>query len=431
MGNDDKKVPVGRLSRLAGIARVGLRSGASMLLSRDGGSAAAKQAAEILGNMRGLAAKVGQMASYVDGIIPEGQREAYELALKGLRAAAPRSSAQDVARVIEEELGQKPEALFAEWSPEPFASASIGQVHKARMHDGRQVAVKVQHPGIDRAIESDLKNASILESMVGTLGPRAIESKRFFEEIATRFREELDYELEAKHQRKFREIHAGDAAIRIPDIIDERSAKRVLTSELVHGESLEWAAAQPEDLRRKYAEVLWRFVFRGNLVGGVFNADPHPGNYLFAADGGITFLDFGCIQPILPDIHRRAVSMHVAARHGDEARFRRECCALLGTRGGVYEEHAVAHSRHSFEPLFQSPFRITRPFVTHMVQSVVGLKEPLFAKDGSFVALPEGLLFMNRLHFGFYSVLAQLDVDVDYRGIEEQFCQEAGVPGLV
>src|SRR4030095_12108655 len=106
-------------------------------------------------------------------------------------------------------------------------------------------------------------------------------------------REELDFELEAERQEKFRELHAGDPDIAIPKVVRERSTRRVLTSEMAHGRTLEDAARDAPERRRGYAEVLWRFVFRGNLVGSMFNADPHPGNYLFGAGRRIVFLDFG------------------------------------------------------------------------------------------------------------------------------------------
>jgi predicted unusual protein kinase regulating ubiquinone biosynthesis (AarF/ABC1/UbiB family) len=397
-----------------------------MLLSRDGESAA-KHAALVLGRLRGLAAKIGQMASYVDGMVPEPQREAYELAMKGLRAAAPRSPPDLVRKLVESELGAPLEELFVRFDLEPFASASIGQVHRAELPSGRAVAVKVQHPGIEAAIEADLKNASMLETFVGALAPKGLDSGRILNEIATRFREELDYRLEADRQTQFKRIHAGDPTILIPAVIPERSAGRVLTSELMSGESMEWATEQPEALRRRYAEILWRFVFRGNLVGGLFNADPHPGNYLFQQGGRIAFLDFGCVQPIGPDRLRQARRLHAAARRGDEETFREYCVQILRTRGGSYEQAAIAHSRATFEPLFGSPFRMTREFVSGMMQSMLALKEQLFAKDGSFVSPPEGILFMNRLQFGFYSVLAQLDVAADYRAVEDALCREAGI----
>ncbi|HKU42666.1 MAG TPA: AarF/ABC1/UbiB kinase family protein [Polyangiales bacterium] len=430
MNSDSKQVPSGRLARLSGLARAGLRSGTSLLLSRDA-DAAARHAAQVLGRLRGLAAKVGQMASYVDGMVPDGQREAYELAMRGLRAAAPSSPPDVVRALIESELGASIEALFARFETVPFASASIGQVHRAELSSGQAVAVKVQHPGIEAAIEADLKNVSVLETFVGALGPKALDSRRLMREIAARFREELDYRLEADRQTQFKRIHACDPMIQIPAVIPERSARRVLTTELVSGETLEWASEQPEALRRRYAEVLWRFVFRGNLVGGLFNADPHPGNYLFQPSGKIAFLDFGCVQPIGPDRLRQARRLHAAARRGDEATFREYCVQILKTRGGSYEEAAIAHSRATFEPLFASPFHMTREFVQGMVQNALRLKEQLFAKDKSFVPLPDGILFMNRLQFGFYSVLARLEVAADYRRVEDELCVEAGIAELL
>ncbi|MCC6555312.1 MAG: AarF/ABC1/UbiB kinase family protein [Polyangiaceae bacterium] len=423
---DEKKLPAGRLGRLVRLAGLGARTGASLLLSSDG-AGAAKQAAEVLGTMRGLAAKVGQMASYVDGIVPEHQREAYETALRGLRAAAPTSSPAAIRGVVEEELGAPIDRLFAAWEDAPFASASIGQVHRAALEDGREVAVKVQHPGIARAVESDLENAGMIEGMVGALGPRELNSKAVLEEIKARFREELDYELEAARQRQFQRLHAGDPAIRIPSVIEHRSSRRVLTTELVAGKSLEDVAAAPEAERRAYAETLWRFVFKGNLVGGMFNADPHPGNYLFQDGGSIAFLDFGCVQPIEGERLEHARALHLAALRGDDREFRRVAAVILETRGGRYEEMATAFSRRSFEPIFHSSFRVTRGYVSSLVEGVKELKQTLFQKDGRFAPLPPGMLFMNRLQFGFYSILSRLDVEVGYADVEASFLREAGL----
>src|SRR5262245_56086881 len=125
----ERKLPEGRLGRFTRLAKLGARTGASLLLSGAGGAAAAAQAAAVLGSLRGLAAKVGQMASYIDGMVPASQRAAYEAALRSLRAAAPTSSPAAIRQVVEEELGGKVEALFSEWEDAPLASASIGEVH--------------------------------------------------------------------------------------------------------------------------------------------------------------------------------------------------------------------------------------------------------------------------------------------------------------
>ncbi|MBK8251318.1 MAG: AarF/ABC1/UbiB kinase family protein [Polyangiaceae bacterium] len=422
-----KKLPENRLGRLVRYASLGARTGASLLFTKEEEAmeAAAERAAEVLGTMRGLAAKVGQMASYVDGFVPEPHRQAYETALKSLRTAAPTSSPEKIRNVVEEDLKAPIDKLFAEWETEPFASASIGQVHRARLENGLQVAVKVQHPGIAKAIESDFANASVIKSMVATVAPKNVDPKRVFEEVKERFTEELDYPLEAQRQQFFINLHKGDPFIHIPNVVMDRVGPRVLTTELAHGKTLEQAAELSESERRQYAEVLWRFVFKGNLVGKLFNADPHPGNYLFGENGKITFLDFGCCQPMLHA--ERAVELHLAALAGDETRFERAAAAILQTRGGSFEKKAVAYTRQCFVPLFETPFNISRPYVTNLVGGIRELKNEVFAKDKSFTQLPPGMVLMNRLQFGFYSVLARLDVEVDYARVELNFLKAAGM----
>lgn len=423
----DRPLPLGRAQRLLKMATAGARAGANLLVKK-GHEQAAQRIAQTLGDLRGLAAKVGQTISYVDGILPESQREAYEKALSALRNATPSSSSESIIALVEEELGQPLGELFAEWEKEPFASASIGQVHRARLHDGREVAVKVQHPGIDRAIESDLGNVGLLEGLVATVGPRQLDVNKVFEVVKQRFREELDYRLEAEHQRHFARVHAGDPTIHIPRIIEERSSRRVLTSELVRGDTLEQAARAEPGLRAAYAATLWRFVFKGNLLGGRFNADPHPGNYLFHPDGSVTFLDFGCVQPLDGRDLNQALRVHVSAVERDEAGFREGMRALLELKGGRYEQAALDYTRQCFEPLFGSPFRITREYVSSLVAAAQAMKKEVFAKDKSFVSLPPNLIFMNRLQFGFYSVLARLDVEVDYAAVERDFLKDVPAP---
>ena len=424
----EKKVPGGRLGRMARLAALGLKTGAGALLNRgdDTGKAAADRAADVLGTMRGLAAKVGQMASYVDGLVPEGQRDAFEASLKVLRSQAPRSNPAQIRQVIETELGAPIDQLFASFDDEPLASASIGQVHRARLPDdvmgGIEVAVKVQHPGIRKAVDSDLANAGILEGMGAMMGARRFDTKTHLEVIRTRFREELDYALEAERLLAFTRLHEGDPTIRIPRLVPERSSASVLTTELVHGRLLEEVVSDDEDARRAWAETLWRFVFKGNLVGGMFNADPHPGNYLFQDDGRIAFLDYGCVQ-VIPSAKRpHARALHRAAVARNEDDFGTRVSLLLDARPGELDRLSRAYSRLCFEPLFQRPYRITRSYASSLVDEMKSMamtarKLP----EAEVFAMPGEMLFMNRLQFGFYSVLARLDVEVDYAAVEEQF----------
>jgi predicted unusual protein kinase regulating ubiquinone biosynthesis (AarF/ABC1/UbiB family) len=417
---EERRIPESRLGRFARLAAMGVRTGASLLVDRGGGSAA-EHAADVLGNLRGLAAKVGQMASYVDGLVPEQHAPAFEASLKALRAQAPRSSPEAIRRLVEEELGAPVDRLFAEWDDVPLASASIGQVHRAKLDDGRELAVKVQHPGIARAVESDLANASLLESFVGVLGGRRFDSKTMLEVIRTRFREELDYVREAGSLRGFAALHAGDPTVIVPTLVESRSSARVLTTGLARGATFEEACAAPEGEREAWARTMWRFVFKGTLVGGQLNADPHPGNYIFHDGGRITFLDYGCIQAIT-DRRPLALRAHRAALARDEAAFAQAVLVMVGAKPGPLAELAVSYTRQCFSALFDSPFRMTKPFAARMVDgmhemAVVARKVP----DHQFFTMPAEMLFVNRLQFGFYSVLARLDVEVDYAAVERAF----------
>lgn len=419
----DRKLPRSRLGRLARLAATGARSGANLLLGRNSEDAAIA-AARTLSNLRGLATKLGQMASYVDGVIPEEHRDGYERHMKKLLAATTTSPPEAIEAQLVEELGKPVSELFARWDPKPIASASIGQVHRARLHDGREVAVKVQHPGIAQAVENDLKNAGLVEGAIAMIGARKFDSKRMLEEIRTRFREELDYRLEAERQLAFATVHANDPAIRIPAVIASHSGRRVLTTEFVEGFDFDTARTQPEALRAQWAAALWRFVYKATILGGMFNADPHPGNYFFQADGGVAFIDFGCVQPVTEHRQDLAVRMHLAACRGDEHTFFETAKLVLETRGGAYEKRALSYMRNAFMPQFASPYRITRPYVTalvHEVRNIAG--STLRDRDDNFVPFPEGVFFMNRLQFGFYSVLARLNCEVDYAQVEREFLE--------
>ncbi len=418
------ELPTGRVRRALSLAKVGAQAGASWAVNR-GSDAAARSTAEVLGNLRGLAAKVGQTASYVDGLVPPEQREAYEKALSVLQRSTPASPWPEVRRTIEVELGQGLPDLFSWFEETPIASASIGQVHRATLQDGTPVAVKVQHAGIEAAVEADLKNIGMLEGVINLAGPRGLRAGPIFAEVMHRFRQELDYRNEVKNQQAFARLHASDAKIRIPSVFPTHCGRRVMTSSWAEGFSLERACEQPDDLRRSYAETLWRFVFRGNLVGGAFNADPHPGNYVFHSDGGVTFLDFGCVQPIPETTRRAAVRAHASVMSGDWQQYKKAIADMLGTRGGAFGEATNRYTKLCFEPLLHDRFRLTSAYAAQLVLAARDLKRAMKAGDGSFVQPPPQLALMNRLQFGFYSVMGRLDVELDYRAIEGAFLEEA------
>ena len=188
----------------------------------------AEEVAAVLGNMKGVMMKLGQMASYVDESVPEPIRNA----MAGLLQDAPPMAPELAASVVERELGAPPERVFLEWDPVPIAAASIGQVHRAITRDDLAVAVKVQYPGVDEAIAADLDNYDFFVNLFSTLFPGS-DVGPFIDEIRVRVQEELDYRQEADNQRLFADYYEGHPFIHIPKVLDELSTGRVLTTELV------------------------------------------------------------------------------------------------------------------------------------------------------------------------------------------------------
>ncbi len=419
--SDDAKLPTGRLGRLARLARAGASTGVA-LLRRGDGQGGVDKAAKILGQLRGVATKVGQMASYVDGVVPEEHRDAFEAGMSKLRAAAPRSSTAQIRSLVETELNGPLDEHFAEWDDEPLASASIGQVHRAVTPQGEAVAVKVQHHGIVEAMESDLKNAGLIDVMARTFGLGKMDVGRLVEEARTRFREELDYGLEATRQRAFEQLYADEPRIVIPSVVDSHSTRRVLTTRLMEGRTFDDACTADEELRQRWCETLWHFVYGSIMVGGMFNADPHPGNYLMQEDGKVVFFDFGCVQVISKERRELILRAHDAAGARDYPRFDEAAAKMLMVAPGKHREQVLDYMHFALAPVFQSPFHVTREFASEVVARFKSMAVA-FAKlpKGQFVQMPPGILFLNRLQFGFFSILARLDVEVDYAKVEQGF----------
>jgi len=202
--------------------------------------------------------------------------------------------------------------VFAEFNPHPLAAASIGQVHAATLPDGRRVAVKVQYPGVDKAIRADLANTELLATflrLLFTVVPSLtrIDVRELAREVSDRIGEEIDYRIEATNQQEFADAYRGHPFIRIPEILPELSTRRVLSMELVDGLRYSKAARAEQQLRDSWGEVVFRFFGDSLYRLGLMNTDPHPGNYLFHPDGTVSFLDFGCVKRFT-DVQARTMS---------------------------------------------------------------------------------------------------------------------------
>jgi predicted unusual protein kinase regulating ubiquinone biosynthesis (AarF/ABC1/UbiB family) len=439
---------IGRLARLAGLSTKGIPlalQGARRALGKNKKkkseeeeaeakkrlAADTKKAAEAmlktLGDMKGLPLKIGQMISYIDGIAPPGYEEKFQETLKKLQDKAPPLSPEAAVKVVTQELDKAPDEVFAEWEHEPFAAASIGQVHRATTHGGERVAVKVQYPGIDKAIQNDLKSVGLFGSMMGPLSNR-MHAKQTIEELTEVFLSELDYTREAEMADIFRRIHAADDDIIIPRVVQSLSTRRVLTAELIGGLGYaEFIESASQEDKNRAGLTIWRFMFRALLQHGYLYADPHPGNYRFLENGRVAFLDFGCVKRISDDLIDGIKRYMVAALDEDWEEFDRACIEVLDydpedPSWDVYRSYTIELLKPLISEEWHCSVERAREAVTYIAR---GVKELTF-KDGEALPtiphvpqMPREFVFMNRLQWGLASVMGGIGTVANFRNVTE------------
>jgi predicted unusual protein kinase regulating ubiquinone biosynthesis (AarF/ABC1/UbiB family) len=289
----------------------------------------AKQIVAVLGTMKGAAMKLGQVLSFLDvGLVPEQHREEFQRELGKLRDAAPTVSFKQMRRVIEDDLEEPIEEVFASFSEEPIAAASIGQVYRATLHDGREVAVKVQYPGVAGAVRADLQNLEMIMRVLKRMTPQ-LDVKAIAEEVRERIAEELDYELEASNQRSLARIFAGHPFIHVPAVVSDLSRERVLVSEFVQGTGFEELKQSSQAVRDRVGEIVFRFFVGCLYRHRQFSGDPHPGNFVLLADGRVAFMDFGLFKRLDAAPVELELACQRAVAEGDAQTLHR----LLGQSG--------------------------------------------------------------------------------------------------
>lgn len=383
----------------------------------------AEDVARELGNMKGAIMKAGQMISFIaEGLPPEAQA-----ALATLQADVPPMAPSLAEQVIREELGDDPERLFLAWDPVPVAAASIGQVHRAVLGDGREVAVKVQYPGVDRAIRSDLDNAELLYGMFSAMAMRNLDVKGLVDELRARMVDELDYAHEARCQTEVAAIYAGHPFIRIPAVVPERSARRVLTSEWVDGMRWEdFLDRAPEPVRQRAAEVLFRFS-QGSIHGnGVFNGDPHPGNYRFHEDGSVTFLDFGLVKRWTPgELERLTPVLDAMLAHDEQG-----TTDALVAAGFLQPEHGHdpvqvwAYVSGPYVPYLTDEFTFSREWTGAALGKLIDLNGP-YGDIIRSLNLPTSFLILDRVVWGVSALLGRMGARNRWRGILAEYRESA------
>ena len=437
--------PIGttsRSGRTLELARLGARAGAAEAVHRarrvtvpaagraelDQAHAlhTAEQVAETLGNLRGALMKLGQMASYLDEGLPEPLR----VALSQLQQAAPPMTAELAAEVVAQELGGPPDEVFAEWEPTPMAAASIGQVHRALTRDGRRVAVKVQYPGVDEAIRSDLGTAGLLFRGMNTLFP-GLDPGPIVAELEARLLEELDYRQEADNQELFASWYAGHPFIHVPAVVRELSSARVLTSELAEGVRFDEVLSWSEEERNLASEAIYRFVFRSIYRLHAFNGDPHPGNYLFEPGGRVTFLDFGLVKRFTEEETRLFGDMiRAIVLDADQHAFRGavERAGLLPA-GLPFSDEDVAGYFSAFYYLVDrpEPLRVESSYASELVRRTFDASGP-YAPIMKAANVPPPFVIIQRINLGLVAVLAQLGATANWRLIAEELWPWVGGP---
>jgi predicted unusual protein kinase regulating ubiquinone biosynthesis (AarF/ABC1/UbiB family) len=325
MAKDDRQIPKGRVRRTAQVGSVIGTQGARYAGTRAANLArssdrateqiekrhleAAERMVDTLGTMKGAAMKIGQLASFIDTeFLPPEYRELYQEKLSQLRTSAPPMSFKQVRAVLDEEWEDPVEELFEDFSEDAAAAASIGQVHRATLPDGRQVAVKVQYPGVAEALRADMQNAGMIMRLAKALAP-GLDAKAAAAELKERVLEELDYEYEAQNQRAFARGYRRHPFIHVPDVITRLSRGRVLVSEWVDGAGFDEVKQRPQPERDRFAEIVFRFCFGSIYHLQHFNADAHPGNYILMDDGRVAFVDFGMTK----QLDKEQIELEIAA----------------------------------------------------------------------------------------------------------------------
>ncbi|MPY96298.1 MAG: AarF/ABC1/UbiB kinase family protein [Acidimicrobiia bacterium] len=379
----------------------------------------AEDVARELGQMKGVMMKAGQLVSFIAETLPEDARAA----LATLQADAPPMAPELAEQVVEEELGARPRRLFRRWEAEPIAAASIGQVHRAVLRDGRTVAVKVQYPGVGKAIGADLANAELLYGVFSALALKGLDTKALVDELRARFGDELDYRKEAANQQLFHDLFAGHPVISVPAVVAGLCTERVLVTEWAEGET--WASFQATAspaARATAAEAIFRFAQACVYRHGTFNGDPHPGNYRFQPDGRVTFLDFGLVKRFTASETAKLWPLVDPLLAGDRAGTvaRMVDAGFLPADHGLDPEEVWAYVSAPYQPYLVEEFTFTRGYLAEVLGTLTDVRGPS-RRVVEKLNLPPSFVILDRLVWGVSALLGQLEARNRWRAILAEY----------
>ncbi|KZO57664.1 ABC1 kinase family protein [Dietzia cinnamea] len=383
---------------------------------------AAEQVFAVLGELKGGAMKVGQALSVFEAGMPDKYAEPFREALTKLQSEAPPMPAAEVERVLDAQLGLRWRERFSEFDGEAAAAASIGQVHRAVWSDGREVAVKVQYPGADEALRSDLRQLRRLAPLLRPLNP-GTDIRGIIDELYDSTVSELDYRTEADTQRIFSAAFRDDRQFHVPSVL--ASAPKVLVTEWADGRALSRISADGSPEERNLAgELLTEFQFSSPVRARLMHGDPHPGNFLLADDGRLVVLDFGASIPLPEGIPTVLTSMmrHALADDADELVRVMTRAGYVG-RGGLDPADAMAFLNPFIEPMREPVFHFDRAWMQGIMAVYGDVSGREFRTSRSF-ALPREFVLIHRVLSASVGMLCQLQASAPYREIVRRWMPE-------
>ncbi len=365
---------------------------------------------EALGGLKGPLMKVAQMLATIPDALPAD----YAAELAQLQSNAPPMGRPFVRRRMAAELGADWRRHFREFSFEPAAAASLGQVHRAVLRDGRTVACKLQYPDIEAAVEADLAQLRLVFALYRRYDA-AIDTRNIYEEIAARLREELDYELEARHMALFREMLAAEPGIRVPEPIFPLSTRRLLVMTWLEGRPLLDYRTAPQEVRNALALRLFRAWYVPFYGYGVIHGDPHPGNYTVTPEGALNIMDFGCVRKFKPEFVAAVIDLYWALVRGD----RELAISAYRTWGFENLTDEVVDILNDWAGYLYSPLMDDRPRLVDETRSSrygreVAIRVHQRLREAGGVAPPREFVYMDRAAIGLGAVFLQLAAEVNW-----------------